>query len=91
MAHIVYEDERVTEYNDGTEEVRFSEEEWKVMERNPRYFGLVLPCGHANQHYDPAEGCFACFAIAETIGDATEAEAQAIYDSYPRAPKDKDF
>lgn len=41
MAQVVYEDEFVTEYNDGTEEVRFSDDEWAVMAADPARFGFA--------------------------------------------------
>jgi hypothetical protein len=92
MASIVYEDEFVTEYNDGTTEVRFSDEEWEVMARSPRYFGLVLECGHGLNHFNPAEGCNACFVIAEELqglGPDDDEAAQKILNLYPRAPEDE--
>ena len=84
-ARITYQDSRVTEYEDGTEEVHFSDNEYNVMARSPRYFGLCLPCGHSNSHYDPCEGCNACFCLAETDPEDREA-AEA---SFPRAPADE--
>jgi len=44
-ARIIHESKFVTEYDDGTEEVRFSEEEWDIMLKDPR-FGYILGCGH---------------------------------------------
>lgn len=49
---IRYEDPLITEYADGTEEVRFTDAEWAVMMRDPA-FGYVRRCGHptnANQY-----------------------------------------
>lgn len=42
---IRYQDATLTEYADGTEEVRFSDAEWAVMRNDPA-FGYVRPCGH---------------------------------------------
>ena len=44
-ARIIHESEFVTEYDDGTEEVRFSPAEWEIMSKDPR-FGYILRCGH---------------------------------------------
>ena len=83
MATPVFESALVTEYDDGTEEVRFTEDEWKIMNASPRYFGLVLQCGHALSFYNAAEGCNACFAIGEAGDEADLADAQ-----YARAAAD---
>jgi hypothetical protein len=48
---IRYQDATITEYADGTEEVRFSNAEWEIMRKDPA-FGYVRHCGHptnANQ------------------------------------------
>ena len=94
MARIIYQDERVTEYADGTEEVSFSQDEWRVMERNPRYFGLVQKCGHALSHQWSTGECGACEALGEMLSDidpSDEAAANEILALFPAAPKDKDF
>lgn len=93
MARTVYEDARVTEYDDGTEEVRFSQDEERIMARNPRYFGYVLACGHPRSAAMGDGCCGACEGLGEEMAYAeTEAEAQAIWDAdaVNRAPADKD-
>lgn len=69
MARIVYEDEGITEYDDGTETVRFSEAEWEVMLNDPA-FGYVCRNGHrlseSDNRFIVAEGiCPHCFGEAE--------------------------
>lgn len=46
MTQIIFEDDRVTEYSDGTEEVRFTEAEYAAMAADPVRFGYARPCGH---------------------------------------------
>jgi hypothetical protein len=46
LSYITYEDDLVTEYSDGREEVRFTEAEWAAMRADPVRFGLARPCGH---------------------------------------------
>lgn len=82
---IVYESRLVTEYEDGTEDVRFTDDEYAAMALRPRFFGLVLQCGHALGLYNAAEGCNACLSIAEAYD---EESAAAIAASYPRAAAD---
>lgn len=93
MARIVYQDSRVTEYADGTEEVRFSDDENAIMERNPRYFELCLPCGHSRSYYNACEGCNACLTLAESAQDYEDDPEgfAALVASFPKAPADKDF
>lgn len=43
---VVYHDEFITEYDDGTEEVRFSDDEYKAMMQDPVYFGYACLNGH---------------------------------------------
>lgn len=81
---VVYQDDQVTEYDDGTEEVRFTDDEHDVMARSPRYFGLCLPCGHDNKFFNAAEGCSACLDISEAGEDYELAAA-----SYAVAPLDE--
>lgn len=91
MSTIVYQDERVTEYRDGTEEVRFSEDEHEFMAANPRYFGLCLPCGHARSAAMGDGGCNVCEGLFDAMQYAeTDEERDAIYNSVPRAPADRD-
>lgn len=85
MSKIVYQDARVTEYADGTEEVSFSEDEHAFMAANPRYFELVLRCGHSRSFYNYCEGCNACLDIMES------ADPEATAAGYAVAPKDRDF
>lgn len=67
----VYEDEFVTEYDDGTEEVRFTDAEWAEMLSDPK-FGYVCRNGHrlsdGDRYYG---GCLTC-----------EYEAEAAYDEW---------
>ncbi len=64
MAHIVYEDPLVTEYSDGTEEVRFTEEEYAAMAADPVRFGYAFPCGHRRPENTDGT-CWECEAIGE--------------------------
>lgn len=69
MARIVYQDEGITEYDDGTEEVTFTEAEWEVMLNDPA-FGYVCHNGHrlndADRRFIVSEGiCPTCFNDAE--------------------------
>ena len=48
---IVYEDALITEYDDGTEEVRFTDDEWAVMAANPAMFGLACHLHGAGSHW----------------------------------------
>ena len=74
-----------------TEEVRFTENEWEIMERNPRYFGLCLPCGHALSGAMGDGCCGTCEGLGDEMAYAeTEAEAEAIWNSVARAPEDQD-
>ena len=71
---IVYEDRYVTEYDDGTEEVRFSDAEARAMAQDPVYFGYSCRAGHPVREDDPffiAEGCPTCFNDAEVGGPPT--------------------
>ena len=76
MARIVYEEinengSGIREFDDGTEEVFFSEEEWEVMMSDPA-FGYVCRAGHAMSESDHHFGsCLTCEAMAE----------EAFYDS----------
>jgi len=45
MSKVVYQDSKVTEYDDGREEVRFSDKEWEIMRSDPA-FGYIRRCGH---------------------------------------------
>jgi hypothetical protein len=61
MAYKTFEDDLVTEYSDGREEVRFTESEWSVMMTDPS-FGYVRSCGHptnANQYGEYGD-CLIC-------------------------------
>lgn len=61
MSRIIYQDEGITEYDDGTEEVHFSDAEWTVMMADPVRFGYVCPRGHAWSHAEREHGhCNAC-------------------------------
>lgn len=82
MTRIVYEDEFITEYDDGTEEVRFTDAEWEQMLTDPR-FGYVFSCGHripVDTHGQPGgDGtCWICEA-------EHEAEYYAMLDAEERA------
>lgn len=91
MARITYQDALVTEYDNGTEEVRFTEDEHAFMAANPRYFGLCLPCGHALSAAMGDGCCGTCENLFTEMQYAeTDAEMDAIYNSVPRAPADRD-
>lgn len=98
MARVTYQDEFITEYDDGTEEVRFTAEEWAVMLSDPK-FGYVCHMGHrlpANHHLGDGT-CWECEGEAEaayadyldSLEDAEPAEA-AIDDPTP-ATDDEPF
>lgn len=75
-ARIIYEDEFLTEYDDGTEEARFTDEEWAIMLSDPAY-GYVCPSGRhridgGERNWSPAEGCMSCFAEHEALSDYEE-------------------
>lgn len=66
MAHAIFISRLVTEYDDGTEEVRFTEDEARVMAADPVYYGYAFEgCGHATQGNEGPEGCILCFNINE--------------------------
>jgi hypothetical protein len=45
MANVIFQDELHTAYDDGTEEVRFTDAELDMMAADPA-FGYVRTCGH---------------------------------------------
>jgi len=63
---IVYQDELVTEYEDGTEVVRFTDAEWAQMASDPA-FGIVCRSGHPidRAYYDGSGECWACVVERE--------------------------
>ena len=86
---ITFQDETITEYEDGTEEVRFSDAEWAEMEKRPRYFGLCLPCGHALSAAWGDGTCGTCEGLMDELQHCeTEEEADALFAASPRAPAD---
>ncbi len=67
MPHITYQDDRVTEYSDGTEVVSFTEAELAAMAADPG-FGLISACGHL---YPDAFGRFdEICGTCESLGEA---------------------
>jgi hypothetical protein len=48
---IRFQDATITEYADGTEEVRFTDAEWAIMRNDPA-FGYVRRCGHPTTIYN---------------------------------------
>lgn len=79
----------ISDYYTDEEDIRFTDEEWIAMEDSPRYYGLVLECGHGLAYRSEAEGCLACLAIAE-MGDSDEA-IESLEAFYQRAPADKEI
>jgi hypothetical protein len=79
MARITYQDDSITEYDDGTEEVRFTAEEWERMLADPA-FGYVCRFGHTLRDADHRYGsCLACEHAAEAwLDDDDIAEALAL-------------
>ncbi len=70
-------------------DTHYTEAERAEMARRPRYYGLVLPCGHALRYYNPAEDCMACFNISEAAQDCvSDADFADLEASYPRAEPD---
>lgn len=79
----------ITEYDDGTEEVRFSDAEWGEMMRDPVYFGYSCPQGHRLREDDSfvlAEGCPTCFAFHESLDGLSEDELDQIFSPAPHFP-----
>jgi hypothetical protein len=73
MARIVYEDEFVTERDDGTVEVRFTDAEWEMMLSDPA-FGYVCQNLHrlseSDHRFIVIEGiCPHCLDAAEEWWD----------------------
>jgi hypothetical protein len=69
MAKITYESETITEWDDGTTDVRFREEEWIAMHKDPVYFGLACHAGHRLSQAEGNNGfCGRCEAQAEYEG-----------------------
>lgn len=64
-ARIIHESKFVTEYSDGTEEVRFSEAEWAIMQQDPA-FGYVGRCGHSALAFLSDGSCPVCEALMST-------------------------
>ncbi len=69
MARATYSDDLITEYDDGTTEVLFTDAEWEMMLSDPA-FGYVCRNGHrlteSDHRFITAEGvCPHCFANAE--------------------------
>lgn len=61
MAHAIYEDALYTAYDDGTEEVRFTDAEWAMMLDDPATFGLCCENGHWGDHTWREQGiCIRC-------------------------------
>ena len=82
MAHIVYEDELITEYSDGREEVRFTDEEWAVMMADPVAWGYACERGHRIDLPGAigGEGCVACFNESESA--MAEEQARWAYEEW---------
>ena len=65
MARVTYQDDSITEYDDGTEEVRFTDAEWEAMLADSR-FGYVCRLGHRQGDADHRYGaCLTCEHMAE--------------------------
>lgn len=87
MARVTYQDATITEYDDGTEEVRFTDAEWERMLADPA-FGYVCHNGHrlndSDHRFMQVEGmCPSCFADAEAWGEDDIAEALALGEADP--------
>ena len=69
MTSIIYEDEGLRVYNDGTEEAFFSDEEWAEMIADPAYGYICKASKHridgGTRNWSPSEGCMLCFADGE--------------------------
>ncbi len=69
MAQILYEDDTLRVWNDGTEEAFFTDEQWAEMLSDPAY-GYICQAGKhridgGERNWSPAEGCMSCFAESE--------------------------
>jgi hypothetical protein len=77
-ARAIYEDEFVTERADGSTDVRFSDEEWERMSKDPA-FGYVHRCGHPTSSHERR-------AMETGMGDThchvCENEAEDHYHTY---------
>ncbi len=76
MASKVYEDEFITEYDDGTEEVRFTEAEWEVMLNDPAFGYVCNARKHrltdSDRNFIAVEGvCPSCMADYEAEYEET--------------------
>lgn len=60
MARIVYQDALVTEYADGTEEVRFTDEEWAVMMADPATYGYACRLHGRRDWIQAHQLCMVC-------------------------------
>ena len=87
-ARIVHESEFVTEYDDGTEEVRFSKEEWDIMQHDPR-FGYIRTCGHPATASLSDGSCAICeAAMSESQSQPTpEPDLVPALDLEPQTPE----
>lgn len=72
MARIVYQDTFITEYDDGTEDVRFTDDEWERMLSDPAY-GYVCEHGHRLNGTDHQ------YIVVQGICPHCEAEADREY------------
>lgn len=82
MSRIIYQDETITEYDDGTEEVHFTDAEWAVMMADPVRFGYACPGGHAWSRAEQEHGhCYAC--------ECSDAHSEEHDDECPE-PTDED-
>lgn len=74
---IVYEDELVTEYDDGTEEVRFTPAEYEAMAADPATFGLACRHHGAGPHWlRDHQLCLVCEVGPDDYPDDDETEGR---------------
>ena len=84
---VTYEDEFVTEYENGTEEVRFSDAEWNTMHQDPVAFELSCRNGHRLNrnwtYYYNTGDCLTCVNDYEMIDPDDEDSFRPTPADYP--------
>lgn len=84
-ANVYYQDEYTTEYDDGTEEHRFSDAEWNTMHRDPVYYEMACRNGHSfgygngRTFYENTGDCVVCFNFMESGPDMDDEMPPADY------------
>lgn len=93
MSRIIYQDDLITEFDDGTEEVRFTDAEWAMMMEDPVRFGYACPSGHAwSDSEREHDHCHTCVAAQEADHDdeidVAEVFTQEVVETFEAEPRD---